>query len=108
MKRKKAERNETKRNERVEDEKTNKPQTKRTKGPPKRKVVGVASNYSLRLTPRKCVSTPELVYSIVINGAFRVSPQYYTDKAHGLRGMHTRRHLYHLLTKFLTESLGLA
>lgn len=36
---------------------------------------------------------------------FRV--QYYTDKDHGILGFHTRRHLYRLMTSFLTRSLGL-
>lgn len=36
---------------------------------------------------------------------FRV--QYYTDKDHGIVGFHTRRHLYRLMTNFLTRSLGL-
>ncbi|XP_068751485.1 dipeptidyl peptidase 4-like isoform X1 [Montipora capricornis] len=36
---------------------------------------------------------------------FRV--QYYTDKAHGITGKHTRRHLFRLMTNFLAGSLGL-
>ncbi|KAL9958899.1 hypothetical protein ACROYT_G035972 [Oculina patagonica] len=36
---------------------------------------------------------------------FRV--QYYTDKDHGIVGKHTRRHLYRMMTNFLTRSLGL-
>lgn len=36
---------------------------------------------------------------------FRV--QYYTDKAHGINGLHTRRHLFRLMTNFLVRSLRL-